>query len=258
MIKFACMAVILMAACKAPINESKRSSQIQSQDQNQNPQYGDKAEGYRLTLYPIFARHCRACHVKGGPASQAPFADLDINVAVGAVLNPAGALVNLTKPDSSKVLAKLETGHNCWGDCGQNQKEILAAIQKWSLRSGDNGEPETVQFKSATVSYDLAAAPGVVSFLFPNFNLSVDFTARKISENGMALSRPTIKSSSAVFTKGLVIFVDGSSQLNTFTGFSTLVRPPQTLVSSSASTVSFDKTKGTLSLMVGFRDIKPQ
>ena len=75
---------------------------------------------------------CGGCHVDGGQSP--PFARTDdINLAYES----ANALVDLNDPESSRLVAKVGSGHNCWaGNNAFCAEKVTEWIRAWAADSG--------------------------------------------------------------------------------------------------------------------------
>jgi len=107
-----------------------------TQQETQTPQYTGPApktadiQKYKTALWNNISTSdkCGACHTEG---IQAPYfaSRNDVNDAYAAT-NP---LVNLTKPDESRLVSKVAAGHNCWLGSDQACAETMTQwIKLWA------------------------------------------------------------------------------------------------------------------------------
>ncbi len=86
---------------------------------------------------------CGACHTQDGPAAPAFVRYDDINLAYAA----ANPLIDLSRPEESRLVTKVAGGHNCWLDsdaaCGA---VITAYIEAWA--GGSTGGGRQIQLQA--------------------------------------------------------------------------------------------------------------
>lgn len=83
-------------------------------------------DAFAQTTHKITTKNCALCHA----SLQQPFhANPTASVAHDAIM--AGAKVNLSNPAQSRLVLKLQAGHNCWGNCASNAAEMLDSINNW-------------------------------------------------------------------------------------------------------------------------------
>jgi hypothetical protein len=124
--------LIMLIACGGSTVEEKPPAQ----EENQNQQYTGPApktediQKYKTALWDNISASdkCGACHTEG---IQAPYfaSRNDVNDAYAAT----SPLVNLSKPDESRLVEKVASGHNCWLDSDQACAETMTQwIKLWS------------------------------------------------------------------------------------------------------------------------------
>ncbi len=90
------------------------------------PQGLSSVEAFAQTTHLITKKNCALCH----DSLQQPFhANASAAIAHDAVI--LGAKVNLSNPAQSRLVLKLQAGHNCWGNCASNAGEMLDSINYW-------------------------------------------------------------------------------------------------------------------------------
>lgn len=89
---------------------------------------------------------CGACHDAGGQAPAFVRRD-DINLAFTA----ASTVVNLFTPASSRMVSKVNEGHNCWLDSDQACADLIATwISNWA-GANDTGEAGVIEFVAPVI-----------------------------------------------------------------------------------------------------------
>ncbi len=112
-------------------------------------------DAFAQTTHLITKKNCVLCH---GSLQQPFHAASSASVAHDAVIQ--GAKVNLSNPSQSRLVLKLQEGHNCWGSCSSNAQEMLDSINNWVdlMKVPDADEPDTttptglVTMESVTVA----------------------------------------------------------------------------------------------------------
>jgi len=99
-----------------------------------------RASTFETTLYPLLKNHCGECH--GSAGSIVPqFANNDKNLALADI--DAFSLVNLSSPDTSKIVKKLSDQlHNCWNNCDENSLTLGQAIKDWKAAFSQSGQTQ--------------------------------------------------------------------------------------------------------------------
>ncbi len=118
---------LIVTAC----GDSEVKSQPPAPTENNNSEYTGPApktediQKFKTALWDNMSTSdkCGACHIEG---NQAPYfaSRNDVNDAYAAT-NP---LVNLTKPQNSRLVEKVSSGHNCWLNSDQACAETM---QQW-------------------------------------------------------------------------------------------------------------------------------
>lgn len=101
------------------------------------PQNAD-VQAFRINLWENIKANnrCGACHGTGGTAPILFARNDDINLAYQA----ANGVVNLSDPSSSRMVAKVSGGHNCWLSSTQACGDILTTwIQNWAGAAAGGG-----------------------------------------------------------------------------------------------------------------------
>ncbi len=84
---------------------------------------------FSTTVYPILTNYCSDCHAETATIPQSPFfASADVDTAYSAALSR----MNVEVPEDSRFVVRLNSFHNCWGDCSSNASEMQNAIQQFS------------------------------------------------------------------------------------------------------------------------------
>jgi hypothetical protein len=86
---------------------------------------------FERTLYPILRDHCSACHSESPKGKdQLPLhASQDVATAHMWALTK----INLRQPAQGRLVQRQGIeGHNCWSDCVQNSKDIIAQVTAWA------------------------------------------------------------------------------------------------------------------------------
>jgi len=94
------------------------------------PASTEDIQRYKLNLWDNIssAERCGACHIESGQSPEFVRAD-DINLAYAAT-NP---LVNLEKPEESRLVTKVAGGHNCWLASDAACADIMTTwISRWA------------------------------------------------------------------------------------------------------------------------------
>ena len=138
--------VSLLAACSGGSGQSNTEN-VNTDVGNQSPELytgpapqTEDIQNFKLNIWDnlVGEDRCGACHVEGGQSPQFVRGD-DINLAY----NEVSSIVNLSDPQSSEMVQRVGTGHNCWLEvssvCGDIITDYIAA---WAGESG--GEQNTV------------------------------------------------------------------------------------------------------------------
>ncbi len=140
---------LLLSACGDSTVESKPPAQQTPQTVEYTgpaPQTED-IQKYKTALWDNISTsdRCGACHVDG---NQAPYfaSRHDVNEAYSAT-NP---LVNLAKPDESRLVIKVSNGHNCWLESDQACGETM---QQWIKLWADDrvSTATTIELKAPVI-----------------------------------------------------------------------------------------------------------
>ena len=96
----------------------------------------DVCRAYQLEIWPQLKTNCGNCHVPGIAGAQEPY--FARNDDVNAAYNAAITVADLAAPASSRLVARVGNGHNCWGsltnaECAQ---VMTGWIQAWAGSSG--------------------------------------------------------------------------------------------------------------------------
>lgn len=140
--------IFFLSACDSVPTESVVNKPAQVSDEE--IQYAgvayrsDKASEYlSSSLWQNLARRCGACH---GSEGQSPeFANLeDINIAYSQLIT----VVNIARPQESRLVIKVGGGHNCWQPSSTACAEaMLADIQNW-LKAGSESQGRQVVLRA--------------------------------------------------------------------------------------------------------------
>lgn len=117
-------------------------------------------QNFKLNVWDNLAAEdrCGACHIEGGQSPQFVRRD-DINLAY----NEVSSIVNLSDPQSSLMVQRVGTGHNCWLDVSSVCGDIVTDyIANWAGDSG--GEQNTIvltapEIREVGVSKSFPEAP---------------------------------------------------------------------------------------------------
>ncbi len=102
------------------------------------PASTEDIQRYKLNLWDNIssAERCGACHIEQGQSPEFVRAD-DINLAYAAT-NP---LVNLSKPEESRLVTKVAGGHNCWLASDAACADIMTTwISRWAQTESSANE----------------------------------------------------------------------------------------------------------------------
>lgn len=130
------LGITFLGACQNQVTVPNTSNQI-PQDQNQKtPQQDDQQSdssliAFEQTLEPLLLNHCEHCH----GSSQSPLFALAGDSEANRSLLINNNLVNLeldSNPSSSRIVAKVFNGHNCWSsNCTNDGNQLFQQIQNW-------------------------------------------------------------------------------------------------------------------------------
>lgn len=102
------------------------------------PASTEDIQRYKLNVWDNIssAERCGACHIEQGQSPEFVRAD-DINLAYAAT-NP---LVNLSKPEESRLVTKVAGGHNCWLASDAACADIMTTwISRWAQTESSANE----------------------------------------------------------------------------------------------------------------------
>ena len=99
----------------------------------------------------LLRENCRGCH----DSQVAPyFATEDTVTSFNVIM--AAKKIDLQDPEKSRVVSRLaEDKHNCWSECSENAKELVAAIEAVAVQS-KNAIFEDLNFAFVTKEVDLS------------------------------------------------------------------------------------------------------
>lgn len=146
---FVALSIAILSACGDSTVESKPPSQQDAQTQEYTgpaPKTED-IQKYKTALWDNISTNerCGACHVEG---SQAPYfaSRHDVNEAYAAT----NSLVNLSKPEESRLVTKVSNGHNCWLASNQACGETM---QQWIKLWADDrvSTATTIELKAPVI-----------------------------------------------------------------------------------------------------------
>ncbi len=137
-----CLGILLMAFnhCMADFSNAAKkdlkfksnttSAPVATSDESPNtlaPELSQVSiEAFETNVYPITVQRCSICHA----SLQRPFhASSNVTTAHDEILN--AAKVDFSNPAVSRMVLKLEEGHNCWSNCSANAATMLTAIISW-------------------------------------------------------------------------------------------------------------------------------
>ena len=82
---------------------------------------------FAQTVYPLLTQHCVACHYEEGVTQQQNpfFANPD---DVDSAYEAAKSKINIDTPAQSRLVSRLEEGHNCWTNCPADALTMTTAI----------------------------------------------------------------------------------------------------------------------------------
>jgi len=112
--------------------------------------------GFEDTVYPLLRTYCAGCHSEdAGTAQQPYFASVNVDQAYEA----AKSKMNLDSPADSRFSVRLGSEfHNCWDDCGDNERAMTAAIRAFA-----GGIPLTQVDADWVISKALLLTDGIVA-----------------------------------------------------------------------------------------------
>jgi len=125
------LSVLIMSGCGGGDVKSNPPAQQDPSDEYTGPAPAtEDIQKFKTALWDNISTQdkCGACHTEG---NQAPYfaSQEDVNTAYAA----SNALVNLANPGASRLVEKVEGGHNCWLDsdsaCGETMTQW---IKLWS------------------------------------------------------------------------------------------------------------------------------
>lgn len=214
-------------------------------------------------VQPVVASlKCPTCHTQ--VVGQNPFfADNSVDVSFPAI-EPK---VNMTDIESSSILGKIRSGHNCSvAGCEADAKKLLEGLKAWheGLASvgatGEQYDLETTRLfpnTNTVTSYDIGKL--IDEQYDDQFSLIIDM--KKTKNNSYQLNDLTIAindDKQRLFMKGIKILVNGSTFGKTelpqpFKKIACAALPGQSL-SESVTTIVLDKTRDKLSF--AFEEIR--
>jgi mono/diheme cytochrome c family protein len=101
------------------------------------------ANSYASTVYPLVNQYCATCHAPdtglqqqpylGGITSNTTIVDPEATNDLLASYDAARSRMNLESPELSRLVARLEEGHNCWsGNCSNDADRMRDVIGDFS------------------------------------------------------------------------------------------------------------------------------
>jgi hypothetical protein len=88
-------------------------------------------QAFTHTVYPILRDRCKQCH--SDPPEGKGQLPMHANADPAVAHTFALTRVNLRQVPMSRLVQRQGIeGHNCWGDCAQNSKEIQTQVQAWA------------------------------------------------------------------------------------------------------------------------------
>lgn len=224
---------------------------------------------FESSVYPITVQRCALCHA----SLQRPYhSSPTVKTAHDEILN--NAKVDFSNPTSSRLVLKLEEGHNCWGNCSSNADEMLTAVNQWKealdAASEEEDMPtaeETITLtteESITVEELLPAGTtsAVVTFQLNDlgvtgqlrFNIeNFDLYTYKISNLRITTTN------SSVLVKNIKILINGkfNPQHSSYTTIDRTVSSGTTTLSSYAMLMLKDLGNDMDRLQVSFETLEP-
>lgn len=206
-------------------------------------------DAFQATVYPITRARCASCHA----STQQPLhASANVTTAHNAVLN--SYKVDFSNIPNSRMVRKLQEGHNCWGSCTANATEMQLAIEDWKdlmQNAGGGGAPAPsaippvvtrLTSTSRTVTQERASANapmGPFTLRFPLTSLGVagGTVEFRLEDYDMYSYRITqlriISPNRSVVVKGVYVIMNGKFNPQN----ANLTQVDQTVAQSAAGTV---------------------
>ncbi len=155
---FALALIAAVAACSggAPTQENPPTSAPPAQGYTGPAPANADVQAFRINLWENIkaGNRCGGCHGAGGQAPQFARND-DVNLAYQA----ANTVVNLERPEESRMVIKVAEGHNCWlqsaSACGDT---LTVWIRNWAGEMATGGrqiqlQPPTIKEVGASKTF---------------------------------------------------------------------------------------------------------
>lgn len=142
----------LVAGCSgggADVQENPITSVPPSADYKGPPPATADVQSFKINLWDNIRTNdrCGACHNEGGQVPTFARSD-DVNLAYQDV----GSIVTLSDPAGSRMVEKVEGGHNCWLASDAACGEILTTwITGWANDAGATGGTRQIDLKAPTI-----------------------------------------------------------------------------------------------------------
>lgn len=192
-------------------NFNNNSNGVEGNDSNSNSDTPVAAglssvDAFAQSTHLITKKNCALCHA----TLQQPFHAADsVSIAHEAIIQ--GGKVNLLNPFQSRLVLKLQSGHNCWGNCASNAQEMLDSINNWVELMK---VPENEEVPSSNSALVTAESVTIAEALDPN--QLKDSGSFLINLESAMLQAPMVKVSSG---EGFYLWVppgtNGNVQSNT-------------------------------------------
>lgn len=86
---------------------------------------------FEQTVYPLLTANCAACHFEeGGSQQQSPFFANPVDV--DSAYEAAKTKINVDLPPNSRLVQRLNEGHNCPTDCANDALDMRLAIEAFA------------------------------------------------------------------------------------------------------------------------------
>ena len=169
------IALLLLSACGETENKEKSSTAVSSKYNGPDPATADIGV-FKVELWDKISGDdkCGKCHNSLASSPQSPFfADrADVNEAYDIVTSNSNPLVNMDDPALSRLVTKVDSGHNCWAAGNSVCVDLMTRyIKKWTggasgstteidlLSPSIKNPAETVSFPADTVLYSSTIYP---------------------------------------------------------------------------------------------------
>lgn len=129
------LTIIFVSGCNLPLDylNTKSPDGFKFSESAGFSTAGISFEAFQQTLSPIMQQNCLGCH--GDPSKPSPFmANPGDHLKLFTVVLERG-YVNLSAPQTSIVVNKVGSGHNCWSNCSDNANDLKLAIELWAAQS---------------------------------------------------------------------------------------------------------------------------